>query len=77
MTPPRAEDLPVGSVVVDDDRGLVWIALPARYSWQGRWSVSGSPTFITDHEINGALAYTARVLRFGGPAENEEVRDHG
>jgi hypothetical protein len=65
VTVPRAADLPVGSVVVDDDRSLVWIAVQRRSPAYGRWSVSGSPSFVTDHEVDGALAYTAQVLRVG------------
>jgi hypothetical protein len=61
----RAADLPVGSVVVDDDRSLVWIAVPRPSASYGRWSVSGSSAFITDKEIDAAMSYTARVLRVG------------
>lgn len=65
MTTPCAADLPVGSVVVDDDRLLVWIAVPRPSAAFGRWSVSGSPNYITDKEIDAAMGYTARVLRIG------------
>lgn len=65
MTTPRAADLPVGSVVVDDDRFLVWIAVPRPSPAFGRWSVSGSPSYITDNEIDAAMSYTAEVLRVG------------
>lgn len=69
MSEVRAADLPVGSVVVDDDRSLVWIAVQRRSPAYGRWSVSGSPTFITDQDIDGALAYTAKVLRVGDESD--------
>lgn len=65
MTSSRAADLPVKSVVVDDDRGLVWIAVRRRSPTFNRWSVSGSANFVADDEIDGALAYTAKVLRVG------------
>jgi hypothetical protein len=65
MTFPRAADLPVGSVVVDDDRHLVWIAVPRPSGHYPRWSVSGAQTFISDPEIDAALLYTAQVLRVG------------
>lgn len=61
----RAADLPVGSVVVDDERFLVWTAVPRSAPAFGRWSVSGSPSYITDKEIDAAMGYTARVLRVG------------
>ena len=61
----NAADLPEGSVVVDDNRHLVWIACPRPSAAYGRWSVSGSPTYITDREIDAAMEHTARVLREG------------
>lgn len=67
MTDIKAADLPDGSVVVDDNRHLVWIAVPRPNANIGRWSVSGSPTYITDKEIDAAMSYTARVLREGIP----------
>jgi hypothetical protein len=63
VTTNRAADLPEGSVVVDDDRHLVWIAVPRPSRAYGRWSVSGSDAYITDREIDAAMSYTARVLR--------------
>ncbi len=66
MTRIEAADLPEGTVVVDDDRHLVWIATPRPSRPEsGRWTVSGSPSRITDKEITAALLYTARVLREG------------
>jgi hypothetical protein len=75
VTAPRAADLPVGSVVVDDDRHLVWIAVPRRSSAYGRWSVSGAQSFVSDGDVDAALGYTAEVLRVGdGSARVAEAR---
>lgn len=65
MTEVKAADLPVGSIVIDDDRQLVWMAVSRPSAHYGRWSVSGSPAYITDREIDAAMGYTARVLRVG------------
>lgn len=65
MTTVKAANLPDGSIVVDDDRHLVWIAVPRPSSAYGRWSVSGSDAYITDKVIDAAMGYTARVLREG------------
>lgn len=69
VSAPRAADLPVGSIVVDDDRGLVWIAVQRRSPAHGRWSASGAEKFVTDGEIDAACAYSARVLRVGYGSE--------
>lgn len=69
----RAADLPLGSVVVDDDRSLVWIAVRRRNPAHGRWSVTGMPTFVKDRQVDEALAYTAKVLRVGDGSRTEEA----
>jgi len=65
MTAIKAANLPEGSIVVDDDRHLVWIAVQRPSGAYARWSVSGSAAYITDREIDAAMSYTARVLRVG------------
>lgn len=65
MTAIKAADLPDGSVVVDDNRLLVWICVPRPNGSYGRWSVSGSAAYITDREIDAAMLHTAVVLREG------------
>jgi hypothetical protein len=51
--------------VVDDDRTLVWICCRRPGVAYGRWSVSGSPNYVTDADIDAAMLHTARVLRVG------------
>jgi hypothetical protein len=65
MPETKAADLPDGSVVVDDQRGLAWYAGP-QYS-DARWIVTGIGHLnpVTDHEVDGAMAYGAEVLRYG------------
>ena len=65
MTDIDAADLPEGSVVVDNDRRLAWIAFGKSEATAERWLVTGSGKYITDESVTAALLYSARVLRFG------------
>lgn len=72
MSDVKAADLPEGSVVIDDNRHLVWTATPPPSRPEsGRWTVSGSPSRITDRQVDAALLHTAVVLRHGYGDEGE------
>lgn len=60
----RAEDLPAGSVVVDDLRWLAWYA-NADPGEVDRWDETGAKACVQDSTIDWALQHGAKVLRVG------------
>lgn len=62
--PTRAADLPEGSVVLDDRRGIVWYAIgdPAG---KDRWDATGTEVTSNDGAIDWALRHGAVILRVG------------
>jgi hypothetical protein len=66
MTNPtsKAADLPAGSVIVDDLRGIVWYANGAPGE-EDRWDAAGSEVRSDDSAIDWALRHGAVVLRAG------------
>ncbi len=70
---PRAADLPDGSIVVDDLRGLAWYA--DKSATPRRWRVTGVGTLraVADHEVDAAIGHGAELLRYGGPETARET----
>lgn len=62
--PLRAADLPAGSVVVDDLRGLAWYA-NADPGEVDRWDETGAKGCVQDSAIDWALQHGATVWRIG------------
>ena len=65
MTDVKAADLPEGSIVVDDNRLLAWIAIGPPRVTPTRWLVTGSGAYVRSDEVDAALEYSAKVLRVG------------
>lgn len=74
---PRAADLPDGSIVVDDLRGLAWYA--HKPATPRRWTVTGVGTLraVGDHEVDAAIGHGAELLRYGGPENAIETEVWG
>lgn len=61
----RAAELPEGSVVVDDMRGIAFYAFTAPGDLADRWIVTAEAGCVLDSAVDFALRHGAKVLRVG------------
>jgi hypothetical protein len=66
-----AADLPEGSVVVDDVRGIAWYA-NADPGEEDRWDATGEKGCCVDSTVDWALQHGATVLRHGDGTEGDQ-----